>query len=468
MVEWTTGYLLLEGLAIALAAEAIYKARTAQGAIAWSLSLVALPLLSIPLYFLFGGRRFHGYVNARKRGNLALRLQAASLTRELQPYQSSRQLDVLEKIARMPSTGGNDVELLVNAEQTFLRMFEAVEAAQDYVLVQFYIVRDDAIGRQFQELLIKKVRQGVRVYFLYDEVGSVHLSKHYADRLRDAGVHVHPFSSTKRWYNRIQINFRNHRKLVLVDGRIAFVGGINLGDEYLGKDKSLGPWRDTHVAVEGPAAMCAQIAFVEDWLWVTDKMPELCWQPLELEQRANQRVLVLATGPADALESCELAFLHLFAQAKERLWIVSPYFVPDLTIMHSLELAALRGVDVRILLPLRADNLLVHWSAYAFFSDAMRCGIRFYRYNEGFLHQKVMLIDDHIGWVGSANLDNRSFRLNFELNVVVEDALFCQQLEAMLESDFAVSKEVPLGEWAHRSLFFRWWVKCVRLLAPLL
>ncbi len=459
-------YLLVALLGLASAVEAIYKTRTAQGAAAWAVALISMPLLTVPLYWVFGRRKFRGYVKARKLEKQGVRLQIARVLKNLKPCLVTKQAGALEKIVQSPFTKGNRIDLLIDGEQTFKAMFAAIAEAKDYVLLEFYIVRDDQIGNQLKQLLCEKAAEGVAIYFLFDEIGSFQLSKTYLSQLNDAGVEIYPFNSTKGWKNRFQLNFRNHRKILIVDGLQGFVGGINVGDEYLGRDKKFSPWRDTQVKIQGPVVISLQVAFMEDWYWAREKILKLNWQP-KIMVDENQHALVMASGPADVLETCELAFQQVISSARQRLWIISPYFVPDPSTIHCLQLAALRGVDVRIMLPKKADNLLVQLSSHAYLREALQTGIKLFRYNKGFLHQKVILVDDDLASVGSANMDNRSFRLNFEANIIVRDQHFANQLATMLEEDFIHSDEIDYQQVLAKPLWFQFVVKLARLLAPI-
>ena len=323
------------------------------------------------------------------------------------------------------------------------------------------------MGRQLKSLLIRKANDGVKVYFLYDEIGSYALPGNYIDELANAGVEVQAFKSTQGKTNRFQINFRNHRKIVVIDGKIALIGGHNVGDEYVGKHPTLTPWRDTHVQISGPAAIASQIVFLEDWYWAAGAVPDLNWEP-SLVENASQQVLILPTGPADQLDTCALAFVHAINSATERIWIVSPYFVPDDAVTMALQLAAARGVDVRVLLPEKADHKIVYLAGFAFYQETISAGVKLYRYSKGFLHQKGFLIDNAVAAVGTANLDNRSLRLNFEVTMLCNDAGFIAQTEDMLEADFSASRLVAIEELTQRSFLFRAAVRVARLFSPML
>lgn len=451
--------------------KAIMETRTSQGAVAWAVSLNTCPYVALPAYWILGRKSFVGYVELRRSESDEIAPLAHKVRQDLidgdflvRPNVDDR--SVVEKLANLSTSRYNSAELLIDGEATFDAIFEAVEAAEDYLLIQFYIVRDDQLGNRLKDLLLKKAAEGVRIYFLYDEIGSHKLSDSYISGLRDAGVDIRPFNTRQGSRNRFQINFRNHRKIVVTDGEVAFVGGHNVGDEYLGLDKAVGRWRDTHVKVEGPVVLAVQVAFAEDWNWAADSVPQLNWQPQRAEQ-GNLNALCLPTGPADEFESCTLFFLDSINSAKHRIWISTPYFVPDEQIMSALILASLRGIDVRILLPDDPDQLLVYLSSFSYLPAAEKAGIEIYRYTDGFLHQKAMLIDDGVAAIGTANFDNRSFRLNFEITLLFKDTEFASQVEAMFEQDFRDSRKVSADELSGRAFPFRFAVKCARLLAPI-
>jgi len=457
--------------AVVMAVDAVMRNRTAQGAIAWAVSLMTLPLAALPLYLIFGRNRFNGYVAARRSNNRDLKPIVDRLARFGPDVQASMAFGreswrALEMLALMPFTHSNQATLLIDGRQTFQAIFEAIDSASSYILVHYYILKNDTAGRELQARLIQKARTGVRVYLLYDEIGSVGLPKQYTEALREGGVKVRPFHSTKGKANRFQLNFRNHRKIVVVDGLVAFVGGLNVADEYIEGTPKLGPWRDTHLKLAGPCVQCVQLVFVEDWYWAVHEIPELDWGPRPAQGK-NQNILVLPTGPADELESCGLFFLEAINGARERLWIASPYFVPDDAIVSALQLAALRGVDVRLVLPEKTDHLLVYLSSFSYLEEAEKAGVKIFRYQPGFLHHKVMLVDDELAAVGTANLDNRSFRLNFEITVVVNDAEFAGEVKAMFRDDLARCRQAHPTALSERRLWFRLAVRIARLLAPI-
>jgi cardiolipin synthase len=315
--------------------------------------------------------------------------------------------------------------------------------------------------------MIAAAARGVRVFFLYDSIGCFDLPAHYTSALTAGQVVVHPFSTRRHFVNRFQLNFRNHRKIVVVDGERAFVGGHNVGVEYLGAKAPLSPWRDTHIEVRGPAVSDIQFVFTEDWYWATQKLPD-CEAPQHAPHDDGMFCLVLPTGPADRMETCSLFFVEAINAARKRLWITTPYLVPDEAVFSALRLAVLRGVDVRILIPARRDHYVVFEASTLYAFDLTRAGVRIFRYQPGFLHQKVVLIDDVAAAVGSANLDNRSFRLNFEITVLTVHRGFAAEVEAMLLRDFEQSVEIDRHEYRRVPAVRKVTMHVARLFAPIL
>lgn len=455
-------------LGMATSMHALMATRTAPGAVAWIVTLNTFPYAAVPAYWVFGRSKFQDYVGLRRETNASLENARAQDLANLEVYRTAfsddrhRTYHAVEKLAGLPFLDGNRVELLIDGSDTFASIFEGIASAKDYLLVQFYIVRDDELGREFQRRLIERAKDGIRIYVLFDEIGSSGLGRSFIDELADAGIEVHWFQSTRGWKSRFQLNFRNHRKLVIADGKRAWLGGLNVGDEYHAED-----WRDTHLMVEGPAVLHLQIAFREDWRWTTDDLPQLSWAPHFVSGRTVP-VLVMPTGPADRVETASLMIQQFVQLSEKRVWISTPYLVPDEGVTASLKLAAISGVDVRLLIPESSDNLVVSLASYPFIDPLLAAGVRIYRYQPGLMHAKTMLLDDTGAAVSTANLDNRSLRLNFELTALVADAEFAGQVEAMFEQDFANSRLVEINEFANKPLWFRIAARGAYLFAPVL
>lgn len=465
-------YTIIEIAGVITAIMAVRDTRTPQGAIAWAISLITFPVVSLPLYWIFGRSKFHGYVEAmqsaeerfmqliEEENNLP---KIKDLTERRSPHAPRCSF---ETMAGFPFADGNALELFTTGHATFDAICESIEMAEQHILIQFFIVHDDGLGQRLRDLLVRKADQGVQIHFLYDEIGCHTTPESFWQSMRDAGIKVHPFHTTRGRGNRFQLNFRNHRKIVVVDGRIAFVGGHNVGDEYLGLSKQFGNWRDTHLKITGPAVLGVRISFARDWYWATRTLHDL---DLSIpEQAGGADALAFATGPADPLENCSLMFVRAINAARDRIWFASPYFVPDTAVTKALQLAAMRGVDVRIIVPCKPDHLLVYLAGFSCIKELQLESIRVYRYQEGFMHQKVFLVDDKLAGVGTANMDNRSFRLNFEITMLVEDFEFCKQVESMFLDDFRNSKEVGTEEFDQKNIFQQTVIRFARLLSPIL
>jgi len=453
---------------VLFAFRAAVTARTAQGAVGWVVFLLALPFAAVPAYLFLGHHRLRGYIVSRREARQVVEAIREFAARNApDPERTRINLAPFEYCANLPAVRGNGAELLIDGAAAFDAMFAAIDAAQSYVLVQFYIIRNDALGRAFQDRLIAAAARGVRVRVMTDAVGSFGLPMRYITRLRAAGIEVAHRKRSRAPSYRFQINYRNHRKSLIVDGETGFTGGFNVGDEYMGRKPAYGAWRDTHLRLCGPMVSQLQLIFLEDWHWLTEEAPfaDLNWTAPRAA--ADATGLIVATGPGDETETGSLMFFSAIAAAKERVWIASPYFVPDIDIVSALRHAALRGVDVRLLVPDRTDHWMPWLAAWAYFDAITEAGVRVFRYTGGFMHQKAFVVDDTLAAVGTTNLDNRSFRLNFEAMALFFDSDFAGRVDAMLRADFERSFEMQDGI-AQQSLFVRYGAPVARLLSPLL
>jgi cardiolipin synthase len=469
-IAWV--FITLRVLGAFSAVDAIMTNRTATGAVAWSISLATIPVVALPAYWIFGRGKFEGYLEARRENqeeiDQLIEEIHGNLESSVYEFQTPNPAyDAVRELTRFEMTHGNRVELLVDGNATFDSIIEGIGEAQDYVLVQFYIVHDDGLGRRLKDAMVERSLAGVDVVFLYDEVGSSSMSKDYRRDLLAAGVKVSNFNTTQGRRNKFQLNFRNHRKVVVVDGKTAWIGGHNVGDEYLGLDPEFSPWRDTHVRLDGPVAMQAQAWVVSDWYWAQRELLDLDWVP-EPVPDSDVNAMVLATGPADPLETAGMFFVHALSSAKDRIWITAPYFVPDDAIVKALMLATLRGVDVRILVPAQGDSVPVQLASYYFMELLEDSKVKFCEWGPGFMHQKVMLVDDRISVIGTHNFDNRSFRLNFEIAALISDEGFNDEVEAMFENDFRKCEPIYPSTFEEKPWYWQLGVRISRLLAPIL
>jgi cardiolipin synthase len=470
MLAWIVAAFYLAGILAAV--DAVMNTRTPQGAIAWSVSLVTAPFVAVPAYLVLGRSKFEGTATAYQQRKQEIDALIRQIQQNLGPWsvaeaQRYGPYQAIQKLSGMEMTRGNHVDLLVNGQATFDSILAGIAQAKHYVLVQFYMFHDDGLGRRMQQALIERARSGVRVYMLYDEVGSKGLPQAYVDELLAAGVEVSSFKPTRGSGNRFQLNFRNHRKIVVVDGTTAWVGGHNVGDEYVGLDPEFTPWRDTHVKLEGPVVLQLQATSLGDWYWATRRIPELNWVP-RASEASNVHAMIVPSAPAQKLETASLFFVTALQSAQKRIWLSAPYFIPDEAVMKELQLAALRGVDVRVITTGKGDSLPVYLAAFRYMYMLRDLGIRFYAYKPGFLHEKVMLVDDDVATVGTANFDNRSFRLNFEVTAMIVDPAFGAQMEAMFEQDFAHAEPIDPAEYDRKPYWWRLAVNLSQLASPVL
>jgi cardiolipin synthase len=471
-------FALFQVLGIISSVHAILNTRTSQGAIAWVVSLNTVAVVAVPAYWVFGRSKFHGYENAWRDASLSIDDELQSIRQSFDQYivDNPALLPEIRAVRELADTGfirGNAAELLVDGQVTYDSIYAGIEQAESYVLFQFYIIRADRTGNRFKELLIRKAEEGIRVFVLYDELGSIKLPTAWINEIRNASIEMIPFNTRQGPQNRFQLNFRNHRKIVVVDGKTAWLGGLNVGDDYLGKDKKLTPWRDTHLELVGPVALVAQAVFLSDWNWASrDLISGLNWIPsvpknvLKGEDGVN--ALVLQSGPADEHETASLFFTQALNQGRERIWIATPYFIPDEATMVALRLALLKGLDVRIITPELNDNWLVRQASNVYLEDLSDMGARIYFYEKGFMHQKVMLVDDRLAMVGTVNFDNRSFRLNFEITAALFNRDFAHKVQTMLQKDLANSSEAGPAYFEKLSAWERLKSRGSALLAPVL
>lgn len=461
---------LLHLAGVFFAFQAILISRTPQAAIAWVMGLVLFPYLALPLFAVFGGSTFRGYKLAGSTDDPELTAVLEKARAGLAPHQSDlteKYRDsafLAERLAHLPVTKCNDAKLLIDGQETFDVVGAAIDSAERYLIVQFFIVRDDDLGREILRRLLAARQRGIAVYMLIDQVGSHKLSAGYRQALLDAGVRLETFVTNRERGKRFRLNFRNHRKLVVADGKKAFLGGQNIGDEYMGRVKRFGPWRDTFVELEGPIVVALQVPFVEDWYFTTQEIPDLEWTPRAGE--GNMAASIVPGTPVKRWNTVPATYFEIIRSARRRLWIASPYFVPDQALRAAIAHAALRGVDVRLLLPQNPDHLLPWLSSFTFYPWMRDAGVKILRYQPGFMHQKVLLADDDLAIVGSVNLDYRSFTLNFELSVAIASRAFANRVEKMLDADFARAKEDDLFALENRGLLFRLKCRAAALLSP--
>jgi cardiolipin synthase len=369
-------------------------------------------------------------------------------------------------LGAIPALKGNSVRLLPRGAQAFEPIFEAIDSARQHVLVQFYIFRDDSLGQEMQQRLIAAAHRGARVYLLFDRVES-RLSDDSLRPLTQAGVEVAGYRPERGWARIHWKGFRNHRKMVVIDGMVAIMGGINVAEEYVDRVAQRAPWIDTQLEVRGPAALALQLIFVRDFHCATRQTVDLSWQTA-VAQGKTCTLAMVATDPHPQLDACTLMFGAAMALAQQRIWMATPYFVPDEKGLAAIELAILRGVEVRVLLPESSDVYPTEFVAWHFIARLLPLGVRFFLQKGGSMHQKVILLDNSTALVGSANFDHRSFRLNLELTAWLHGEEQASMVEQSLLEDFARCREVEAVDVQRRSLREKALTQLTRILTPVL
>lgn len=468
-LQWNLIFLLFHVIGILSGLNAILRARTAEGAIAWFMALSLFPYLTLPIYWTIGRSKFYGYQKARKSWITPYYEHAKevclSLEQEFPAPLSNYDLKGISKLTPLFTNPSNKINLWFSGDELLDHLLLDIQKSQTYILLQTYILKFGRFAEKIAESLKESADRGVHVYLIYDDMGTT-FNKTLKNLFNHPNIHVSSFKSSRSFFNRWQINFRNHRKVVVLDGRIAYMGGINIGDEYLGEHENLHPWYDAHFRCEGGAALSLQLSFLEDWYWIHKKILRLKWQQNFIG--GDVPTYILPTGPADTYDTCALVYKNLIQQAKRSIRIAVPYFVPDNSMLEELTLAHLRGVEIEIYLSKHSDNPTVTYASFFALNSLLKMGISIFVLQKGFNHGKFLTIDEEISYVGTANFDNRSFRLNFELMALFVSRPINEQLQLKI-TDFRKNskplKDYSLGQF---SLLKRVAIQVARLFAPIL
>lgn len=433
----------------------ILERKRPEKTIAWLLVFVLLPPFGL-IFYIFLGRNWKKH----------------KLTEDFSPYvrdliyrvidsiENPEYIPLIELLAKnsdSPLFIDNDITIFKNGEEKFNHLIEEIKKAKHHIHLEYYIVKSDKIGTKIKELLIEKANEGVSVKFIIDRVGSIKLKKKDINELRAAGIDIIQYSyflaPLLRAIN-TQINYRNHRKIAVIDGRVGFIGGINIGDEYLGEGK-LGYWRDTHIMVKGDFVLGLQGVFLDDYFTIKrisgdyflNKEDFINYFPEPLKSK-KQTMQLVKSGPDSEFPGIMQGVLKMITMAKKNIYITTPYFVPTEAIMDALKIAALGGIDIRILFPGRYDHVLVYLASKTYLSELIRCGARVYFYSsKSFIHSKVMTIDEKISTVGTANMDIRSYDLNYEINAVIYDNIKTKELDRQFFDDLNLSRELTIDDF---------------------
>lgn len=448
-------------------------------AVAWMLILFAVPLIGFVLYY-FVAQDYKKRRKLRRRGTALYREMKAKLWQQTEIVDSIGQMKnkdfmgqerlfgLLTRISESPITGCNETEVYSSGEPAFHDMLEAMAQAKHHIHIEFYIFRNDGIGGQFKQVMIEKARQGVAVRLVCDGLGSYRLPRSFVKELEQAGVEVYFFLPPMIAMLDKRVNYRNHRKIIVVDGTVGFVGGLNVGDDYLGLYEKMGYWRDTHMKITGDAVYYLQHTFLGDWQLASGhSISEPEFFP-EHRCQGGEQVQILTSGPDQHWDAIQEMCFGAIAVAKKRVWITSPYFIPDPSIYNALKTAAVAGVEVIVILPYHSDSRLVKLASLSYVEELMHAGVRFYEYTKGFVHAKVMIVDDLLATVGTANMDMRSFFFNFEMTALMFDREPIDRLTRDFLQDLSDSRELRQEAFAKRPRRQKGAELVARLLSPLL
>lgn len=476
---WTILTIGCEAAAAVAIIAILRRPREPRAMLAWILALLLLPGLGLVLFLTLGEPRRDWHRLRRRRSRR--RIHAASsnqnvpsrLGHSLSPADVREELQPLAKLtdqlAAASPTGGNVVTIFHDAEETYDQIEAAIRAAHSHVHLEYYIFQADQTGQRFRDLLIEKARQGIHCRLLLDFLGCWRLPRRFVQPMKDAGVQVAFCLPVVPWRSRWRANFRNHRKIVVVDGKIGFTGSQNIGDEYRGrKRRKYGPWRDTHLRIVGPGVRDLQDVFARDWYYTTKKSLLDDRHFPHTEAAGNHVVQVVPSGPDQREDVMHQLLFAAVSAARESISIITPYFVPDRAMILALRSAAYRGIQVRLLIPACSDHRVVLWAGRSFYNDLIGSGVQIYEHDHTMLHSKVMVIDRSWAMVGSANVDERSFRVNFELTTILYSSDLADELYRDFEALRAQSRHVRRKSLSARSTGESILLGLARLASPLL
>ncbi|MFF2885365.1 cardiolipin synthase [Paenibacillus sp. NPDC057967] len=472
MAGWLWGLIVLLVLYTAQLAVVLTMEHRRQAHLtAWMLICMACPFVGFAAYLLIGRRkpehviRSTGIRSASKRFELS---QARSTIGHKERV-TSQLVKSLSALADYPVTGHNRTKILTNGEATFEAILHAMESARDHIHLDYYTIRNDGIGRRFLDILTDKARKGIEVRVVYDGIGSMKLDDEYVQSLHKAGAAYACFAPPRWTLLDRKLNYRNHRKIAIIDGRIGFIGGINIGDEYIGLDPKLGFWRDTHIQVQGDAVHYLQETFMQDWqLAKGERLERLERYMPETTITDGERVLIVPGEPGTNEQEVVGALFAAMSSAQSRIFAATPYFIPDPAIAMSLRIAAGRGLDVKLIIPGIADSKLVLLASLSYVHDMLEAGVRIFRYQKGFIHSKVLIVDDELASVGTANLDMRSLYSNYEMLALLFDEKPIRRLEHDFMNDLAHSEEIDLKTFVQRPARQKAAEAIMHILSPLL
>ncbi|MEW9078750.1 cardiolipin synthase [Terrisporobacter glycolicus] len=480
-------------LSIIISIKLILENRDPSKTLIWILIFMLFPVIGILFYAILGRnirkikmKKTYKMANNMKKENLLFNLdemkelaqgQSTMIKEGKLPYGKNIDFRVLRIVSLLLNTGifpftiNNNVEIYVDGNEKFENLIKDIRNAKDHIHLEYFIIKDSEIGEKIKKELIDKAKSGVKIRIIYDDVGCWRFWFHrkFFNEMRTYGIEIIPYLKGKITIPiGGQLNYRNHRKIVVIDGQIGYTGGINIGDEYIGKNKKFGYWRDTHIRIEGTSVYMLQMIFLTDWYYNTKKV--LLKENLfpKLKDKGSCMMQIVASGPDSDWESMHYAYFYAICQAKKSIYIETPYFIPDESLLKALKCAALSGVELIILFPEIADHKIVNTASYSYFQEILESGGKVYLYNKGFLHSKVIIIDNFMASTGSANMDLRSFKLNFEVNAFIYDENIINEIKDDFLEDLKHGKELKQNMFENRKIVNKIKESVCRLFSPIL
>lgn len=459
----------------------IYETNTSAKTLSYLLLVVFIPIIGIIVYFSLGNDYRKNKIYSKKlikNEHLFERIKEqlqwssrAILDQNNEPALiNNPQLSHLLLLDGSPLTVNNEAKLLINGEQTFPEIKKALLNAKHHIHLEYYIYEDDNIGNEIKDILILKAKEGVSVRFIYDDFGSSDIRKKFSDELRQHGIEVFPFYKITFIKLANRINYRNHRKIIVIDGETSFVGGINVSDKYINPNPEQLYWRDTHMMIKGPGTRFLQYTFLCDWNFCSGQNITIESEFFNDKQigTGHTTLQIASSGPDSDRPTILYALLQAIGKARKEILITSPYFIPDESLIDALKIASLSGVAIKLIVPDRADSFFVNAAACSYYSDLLAAGVEIYLYNKGFIHSKSMVIDNELSVLGTANMDVRSFELNFEVNAIIYSSSFSEELRHLFYSDMLNCTAIDAVAWDLRPNWKTLPEKIARLFSPLL
>lgn len=453
--------------------------RNIDNTLTWIVILVLVPPVGFILYAMFGrsiAKKNMFRVKEKEDKVIKDKILESYVEIEsnLDPYLDENK-DIIYTLANSNNahfTADNDVDIYPESNMFFNSLLEELKKAEEYINIQFYIFKDDRIGKEIIEILKEKAQSGVEVRLLYDAVGGRNLSRKAVKEMKEAGVQVANFFPSFLNIINFNINFRNHRKIVVIDGKVGFVGGFNVGDEYLGRDPKFGEWRDTHIRLTGSCVIDLSMRFLLDWRYTTKENLDLAKYFTKKREKStgNVGIQIVSSGPdITELDEIKYGYMKMIQKARDYVYIQSPYLILDKTLMETLKVACLSGVDVRIMIPSKPDHPFVYWASYSYAGELLNYGAKIYTYGgDAFLHAKTIVYDDSVTSIGTANMDIRSFELNFEVNAFIYSEEKAREQRMIFERDIENSREITKEIYESRSTYIKIKESISRLLSPVL